>query len=98
MVAAVTRRIQRQVREKRDAVQAEMDARMKKEGPGLAPLEAKECAERKMDKYFTDYVIEVDQEEGPTVEQVRAYVVHLFTTRERHSSVTVGRTARAHRR
>jgi hypothetical protein len=92
MVAAVTRRIQRQVREKRDAVQAEMDARMKKEGPGLAPLEAKECAERKMDKYFTDYVIEVDQEEGPTVEQVRAYVVHLFTTRERHSSVTVGRT------
>jgi len=84
MVAAVTRRIQRQVREKRDAVQAEMDARMKKgkEGQGLAPLaiEEKESAERKMDKYFTDYGIEVDQEEGPDVEQMRAYVVHSFTT------------------
>ena len=35
-----------------------------------------------MDKYlyFTDYGIEVDQEEGPDVEQMRAYVVHSFTT------------------
>ena len=84
MVAAVTRRIQRQVREKRDAVQAEIariSMKKGKEGQGLAPLaiEAKEGAERKMDKYlyFTDYGIEVDQEEGP-VDQMKAHVVHSF--------------------